>query len=55
MLNSDFGFADEVAAVEDSDGEHNPSPSADTQAGHPMGMRSVVRKRRSSSQATIDR
>ena len=55
MLNSDFSFADEVAAVEDSDGEHNPSPNVDTQAGHPKGTRSVARKRQSSSQATSNR
>ena len=52
---SDLGCADEEAAGEKSDGGHNPAPSVDTQAGHPKGARSVVRKRSSSSQATSDR
>ncbi|XP_039815089.1 uncharacterized protein LOC120677981 [Panicum virgatum] len=45
---------DEEAAGEKSDGEHNPNPSTDTQAGHLMSTRSSVRKRSSSSQATSD-
>ena len=52
---SDLGCADEEAAGEKSDGEHNPTPSADTQVGHLKGMHSTVRKRSSSSQATSDR
>ena len=52
---SDLGCADEDAAGEKSDGEHSPAPSAKTQAGHPKGARSVVRKRSSSSQTTSDR
>ena len=52
---SNFGCADEEAAGEKSDGECSPTPSADTEAGHPKSMRSVVRKRYSSSQTTSDR
>ena len=37
VLISDFGCADDEAAGDDSDGEHNPSPNVDTQAGHPKG------------------
>ena len=44
----DLGCADEEAAEEKSDREHNPTPSADTQTGHLKGTRSVVRKRYSS-------
>ena len=49
---SNFGCADEEAAGEKSDGERSPTPSADTEAGHPKGVRSMARKRSSSSQAT---
>ena len=52
---SDLGCADEEAAGEKSDREHSPGPSADTQAGHPKGARSVVRKHSSSSQDTSNR
>jgi len=52
---SNLGCADEEAAKERSDGEHSPTPSGGTQAGHPRGARSVVRKRYSSSQTTSDR
>ena len=52
---SDLGCADEEAAEEKSDGEHSSAPSAETQAGHPKGARSVVRKHSSSSQATSDK
>ena len=52
---SNLGCADEEADGEKSDREHSPAPSADTQAGHPKGARSVVRKRSSSSQATSDK
>ena len=52
---SNFGCADEEATRERSDGERSPTPSADTEAGHPKGVRSMVRKRSSSSQATRDR
>jgi hypothetical protein len=55
VLISDFGYADEEAAGEYSDGEQSPSASTDTQAGHPKGTRSAVRKRCSSSQTTSDR
>ena len=41
---SSLGFADEAAAGERSDRELSPSPSTDTQTGHPMGTRSTVRK-----------
>ena len=53
ILNLDC--ADEEAAGERSDGEQSPTPSANTEAGHPKGVRSVARKRSSSSQATRDR
>ena len=52
---SNLGCADEEVSGEKSDEEHIPAPSADTQAGHPKGTRSAVRKRSSSSQATSDR
>ena len=52
---SDFGYADEEAAGEKSDGEHSPTPSTDTQVGHPKGTRSTVRKCSSSSQTTSNR
>jgi hypothetical protein len=55
VLTSDLGCADEEVAGEKSDGEHSLAPSADTQAGHPKGAWSVVRKRSSSSQATSNR
>ena len=42
-------------SAEDDGREHSASPSEDTQSGHPKGTRSVVRKRRSSSQTTNDR
>jgi len=46
---------DEEASGERSDGERSPTPSADTEAGHPKGVQSMARKRSSSSQATRDR
>ena len=52
---SNLGCANEEAGEERSDGGHSPTPSADTEAGHPKSMRSVVRKRYSSSQTTSDR
>ena len=52
---SNLGCADEEAAGEKSGGEHSPTPSTDTQVGHPKGTRSTVRERSSSSQTTIDR
>jgi len=52
---SNLGCADEEAGEERSDRDHSPTPSAYTQAGHPRGARSVVRKRYSSSQTTSDR
>jgi len=55
ILTSDLGCVDEEAAGEKSDGEHSPTPSADTQVGHPKGMRSTVRKHSNSSQATSNR
>ena len=51
---SNLGYADEVAAGGRSDREPSPTPSADTQTGHPKGVRSVVRKRYS-SHTTSDR
>ena len=52
---SNLGCADEEAGEDRSDREHSPTPSADTQTGHPRGARSAVRKRRSSSQTTSNR
>jgi len=46
--------ADEEASGERSDRELSPTPSTDTQTGHPRGTRSLARKRRSSSQTTSD-
>jgi hypothetical protein len=43
------------AAGDNNSEEHNPSPSADTEANQPKGTRSVVRKRRSSAQAPNNR
>ena len=45
---SNLGYADEEAAGRSSDREPSPTPSADTQTGHPKGARLVVRKRYSS-------
>ena len=53
ILNLDC--ADEEAAGERSDRERSSTPSVDTEAGHPKGVRSVARKHSSSSQATRDR
>ena len=56
-----FSYDDETDNAEageaagDDGSEHSTSPNEDTQAGHPKGTRSAVRKRRSSSQATSDR
>ena len=50
-----LGYANEEAAGERSDSELSPTPSIDTQTGHPRGTRSVARKRRGSSQTTSDR
>src|SRR6185312_12062911 len=47
--------ADEEEAGERSDRDLSPTPSTNTQTGHPRGTRSVARKRRSSSQTTSDR
>ena len=47
--------ADEETAGAKSDGEHSLAPSTESQAGHPKGARSVVRKRSSSSQTTSDK
>ena len=52
---SSLGCADEAAAVERSDMELSPTPSTDTETGHPRGTRSVAIKRRSSSQTASDR
>jgi hypothetical protein len=52
---SNLGCADEEAGEGRSDRERSSIPSADTEAGHPKGVRSVARKRSSSSQATRDR
>ena len=56
-FSSDDETADaEAGEIAGDDGkEHSASPSEDTQSGHPKGTRSVVRKRRSSSQTTNDR
>ena len=50
-----LGCADEEVAGERSDRELGPTPSADTQTGHPKGTRSVARKRPSSSQTASDK
>jgi len=52
---SDLGCADEEAAKERSDGEHIPTPSGGTQARHPRGARTAVRKHSNSSQTTGNR
>ena len=49
-----LGCADKEAAEERNDGGQSPTPSADTQAGHPKGAWSVVRKRYGSSQTISD-
>ena len=46
---SNLGCADEEAGEGRSDRERSSIPSADTEAGHPKGVRSVARKRSSSS------
>ena len=53
--NDETANAEAGEAAGDDGREHNVSSSEDTQAGHPKGTRSAVRKRRSSSQATSDR
>ena len=50
-----FDCADEQGTKEGSDRELIPSGSTGTQAGGAKGTRTVVRKRRSSSQTTADR
>ena len=50
-----FGCADEEEAGERSDRDLSPTPSTNTQAGHPKGTRSVARKRRGSSQTASDK
>ena len=55
ILTYNFDCADEEAAGERSDRELSPTPSTDTQTGHPKGTRSVARKHRGSSQTTSDR
>ena len=50
-----LGCVDEEVAGGRSDRELSPTPSTDTQTGHPKGTRSVARKHRGSSQATSDR
>ena len=52
---SSIGCADEAAFGERSDGEHSPTPSADTQTERLKSTRSVARKRSSSSHTTSDR
>ena len=52
---NNFDCADEEEAGGRSDRDLSPTPSADTQTGHPKGTRSAARKRRSSSQTTSDR
>ena len=50
-----LGCADEEAAGGGSDRELSPTPSIDTQSGHPKGIGSVARKHSGSSQTAIDR
>ena len=50
-----LGCADEEEAGERSDRDLSPTPSANTQTGHPRGIRSAVRKCRSSSHTISDR
>ena len=39
---SNLGCAEEEVGDDRSDREHSPTPSADTQAGHPRSAQSVV-------------
>ena len=55
MLMSSLGYADEESPGERSYRELSPTPSTDTQTGHPRGTRSVAKKCRGSSQTTSDR
>ena len=55
MLMSSLGYAYEEAPGERSDRELSPTPSTDTQTGHPRGTRSVARKCFISSQTISDR
>ena len=54
-LTSNLGCVDEEAGEERSDRDHSPTPSTDTQNGHPRGTRSTVRKRSGSLQTTSNR
>ncbi|XP_039797568.1 uncharacterized protein LOC120662501 [Panicum virgatum] len=51
-IHEEGWVANEEAAGEKNDREHSPTPSADIEAEHLKGVRSVVRKRNSSSQPT---
>ena len=55
ILMNNFDCADEEEAGERSDRDLSPTPSTNTQAGHPKGTRSVARKRRGSSQTASDK
>ena len=50
-----FDCADEEEAEERCDREPSPTPSTDTQTGHPRSTRSVAKKRRGSSQTASDK
>ena len=50
-----FDYAGEEEAEGRSDRDLSPTPSTDTQAGHPRGTRFAARKRRSSSQTASNR
>ena len=50
-----FDYADEEEAEGRCDRDLSPTPSTDTQTGHPRSTRSVAKKRRSSSQTASDR
>ena len=52
---NNFDCADEEEAGGRSDRDLSPTPSTDTQTGHPRGTRSVAKKCRGSSQTTSDR
>ena len=55
ILMNNFDCADEEEAGGRSDRDLSPTPSTDTQSGHPKSTRSMARKRRGSSQSTSDR
>jgi hypothetical protein len=54
--DSELGHAEAgEAAGEDESGGHSPSPSDGTRVDHPKGTRTTARKRRGTSQSSVDR